>query len=142
MVNNYFIIQPIFNKERMILVKGIILFSYDDNSFDIVLTKIISNKKIINLILNTDIFFENQTIEKSFRALLNKPLIDINNILLENFKNKKYIYKFNVKNEYKFESLKFARQTMYNLQTKLLEFYNEKIKFLKIVNSFETKLLK
>lgn len=142
MVNNYFIIQPIFNKERMILVKGIILFSYDDNTFDIVLTKIVTNKKVINLILNTDIFFENQSIEKSFRNLLNKPLIDINNTLLDNFKNKKYIYKFNVKNEYKFESLKDARQTLNKLQVKLLEFYNEKIKFLKLVNSFETKLLK
>lgn len=142
MVNNYFIIQPFFNKERMILVKGIILFSYDDNSFDIVLTKIITNKKIINLILNTDIFFENQTTEKSFRNLLNKPLIDINNNLLENFNNKKYLYKFNVKNEYKFETLKFARQTLNKLQYKLLEFYKNKIKYLELVNSFETKLLK
>lgn len=127
----YFILQPIYNKERMLLCKGNILSLFNEYTYQICLTEILNDFNTIIDILNIDQFFENLKTEKSFRTLFtNKDLLDINNKLFDLFEKDVFKYSFfiDIDNVFNCKNKAIVKLNLFIENYKKI--YNDKLNFL------------
>lgn len=122
----YCIIQSNHLRERMILIKGVILFSLEDGLTGVEIRKIYSNKEEILTLLEFDLLFKNPLVNKDFETLIkSNSILDINNKLLEPHK-----FVVGVSSELIFDKLATAKRFLHNIRKRLFKFYNAKLQYL------------